>query len=37
MPSRLSTRMNMKIVKIHGKYFMPFSPTFSRTMLAMNS
>ena len=37
MPSMLSVRMKMKSVNTKGKYFMPSSPRFSRTMLAMNS
>ncbi len=37
MPSRLSVRMNMKMVNTQGKYFMPSSPRFSRTILAMYS
>ena len=37
MPSRFSTRMKMKIENTQGKYFMPSSPRFSFTILAMNS
>ena len=36
-PNRLSVRMKMKIVNTQGKNFMPSSPRFSRTMLAMYS
>jgi hypothetical protein len=37
IPSRLSVRMNMKMVNTQGKYFIPSSPRFSRTILAMYS
>ncbi len=36
-PRRLRVRMKMKIVNTQGKNFMPSSPRFSRTMLAMYS
>ena len=37
MPSRLPNSTNMKTEKTKGKYFLPSSPTWSRTMPAMNS
>ncbi len=37
MPSKLQNRMKMKSVSTNGKYFLPPSPTLSRTMLATNS
>ncbi len=37
MPSMLTVKMNMKSVKMSGKYFIPASPMPSRVMLATNS
>src|SRR6266849_9602127 len=37
MPMRLPNSTNMKSEKTKGKYALPALPTFSRTMLAMNS
>ena len=37
MPSTLQNRMKMKSVRMNGKYFLPPSPTLSRTMPATNS
>jgi len=37
IPSRLQNRMKTNSVSTNGKYFLPASPTLSRTMPATNS